>query len=86
MLKYTFKLKEADSSLTIPKKALMESEGNKYVYVMTGGEQFEKRDVSTGRDDGEHIVIHKGLKTGEVMVSQGHTTSSSPPCREPALP
>jgi|AntRauTorckE6833_2_1112554.scaffolds.fasta_scaffold00821_6 RND family efflux transporter MFP subunit len=65
------KLKEADSSLTIPKKALMESEGNKYVYVMTGGEQFEKREVSAGRDDGEHIVIHKGLKTGEVIVSQG---------------
>lgn len=57
--------------MVIPKKAVMETEGNYYVYVMIGGETFEKRDISLGKRNGNMLVVKKGLGEGDIIVSDG---------------
>lgn len=62
---------ESTEELVIPKNAIMETEGNYYVYVMTGGETFAKRDIHTGASNGDMIVVKDGLKEGDIIVSEG---------------
>jgi RND family efflux transporter MFP subunit len=62
---------ESTEELVIPKNAIMETEGNHYVYVMTGGETFAKQDIQTGASNGDMIVVKDGLKEGDIIVSEG---------------
>jgi RND family efflux transporter MFP subunit len=62
---------EIENSLVLPKSALMQDYTAKYVYVQKSGEQFEKRQVKTGIDDGVQIQILSGLEEGEWIVTTG---------------
>mgnify|MGYP006276528047 CR=1 FL=1 len=66
-----FSLPAKTEQIVIPKTSLMEAEGNYYVYVMTGGESFEKRDVVTGQENRDQIVIKQGLQSGDILVTDG---------------
>lgn len=66
-----FSLPTKTEQIVIPKTALMEAEGNYYVYVMTGGESFEKRDVVTGQENRDQMVIKQGLQSGDILVTEG---------------
>lgn len=57
--------------ITVPRDALVEIQGNKYVYVSEHGHAFEKRLVETGSGDGERVEILSGLEPGETFVSKG---------------
>ena len=57
--------------LTIPLTSLTENQGAYFVYVRTGDEHYEKREVSLGGNDGVKVLIHRGLEPGEVIVSEG---------------
>ncbi|MEX2594108.1 MAG: efflux RND transporter periplasmic adaptor subunit [Anditalea sp.] len=60
-----------DSALVIPTSALMEEQGIYYVYVQTGGESFEKREVELGANDGQRVQILSGVQEGERIVTEG---------------
>jgi RND family efflux transporter MFP subunit len=58
-------------ALIIPVSALMEELGNFYVFVQTGGESFQKREVKLGGNDGIHVHVLSGLKENERIVTKG---------------
>ncbi|MCH5228042.1 MAG: efflux RND transporter periplasmic adaptor subunit [Muribaculaceae bacterium] len=57
--------------ISLPREGIIEIQGNKYVYVATDEDEYEKRLVKTGASDGERIEIKEGLNKGERVVSKG---------------
>ncbi|HAY33621.1 MAG TPA: efflux RND transporter periplasmic adaptor subunit [Ignavibacteria bacterium] len=62
---------EIENALIIPVSSLIEEQGLFYVYVQTGGESFQKREVKTGPGDGINIEIVSGVNEGERVVTKG---------------
>ena len=60
-----------DKEIVIPKSALMQDYNLNYVYVQTGGESFEKREVKLGVDDGFNVQILSGVSEEEWVVTKG---------------
>ena len=58
-------------STVIPKTALIEEQGNYYVYIQLTGESFEKRKVVLGESDGKQVSVTAGIQNGERVVSKG---------------
>lgn len=58
-------------ALVIPVSALMEELGNFYVFVQTGGESFQKREVKLGGNDGINVHVLSGLREHERVVTKG---------------
>lgn len=58
-------------SVVIPKTALLEEQGHYYVFVEKHHDEFEKRLVVTGVDDGNSVLIQSGLDAGETIVTEG---------------
>jgi RND family efflux transporter MFP subunit len=59
------------NALVIPASALIEEQGNFYVYVQTEGESFQKRELKLGANDGEKVQVLSGLSEGERVVTKG---------------
>lgn len=57
--------------LVIPVSSLIEEQGVFYVYVQLGGENFEKREVLLGANDGLNVQVLKGIEEGERVVTKG---------------
>jgi RND family efflux transporter MFP subunit len=57
--------------LMVPREAVLESEGKRFVYVLVSGEDFERREVVVGDEYGDRIAIVSGLTAGERVVTQG---------------
>jgi len=57
--------------LMIPREAVLESEGKRFVYVLVSGEEFQRREVVVGDEYGDRIAIVAGLEAGERVVTQG---------------
>ena len=55
----------------IPKKAVIESEGKRFVYVLRSGEEFERREITVGDEHGDRVAVLTGLKPGERVVVEG---------------
>jgi len=55
----------------IPASAVLDENGMATVFVMTGGESFERRQVRTGARDGDWIEVVDGLEPGQRVVSRG---------------
>ncbi len=62
---------ESSNELVIPKQALLREYDMYFVYVMTGGESFEKKNVKIGLDDGNNVQIISGLEENEMIVTRG---------------
>lgn len=60
-----------ENVLTVPREALIEMQGNKYIYICEDGHAFEKRLVKTGPTDGNLVEITDGIKEGEPYVAAG---------------
>lgn len=58
-------------ALSVPLSALVEEQGNFFVFVQLTPELFEKREVKTGATDGMRTVVTAGLKRQERMVTRG---------------
>ncbi len=63
--------KGGEQALTVPSDALIEQQGNWFVYVQVTPVYFEKRSVKPGRTDGTETEILSGLKEGERVVGKG---------------
>ena len=59
------------NALVVPVSALMDEQGSYFVYVQTGGESFEKREIQVGTNDGENVQVLSGLTNGERVVTKG---------------
>lgn len=59
------------NALVIPVMALMEEQGNFFVYVQLGGESFQKREIKIGASDGENVQVLSGVAEGERVVTKG---------------
>jgi len=57
--------------IVIPVTALIEEQGNYYVYVQVSGEEFQKRTVLLEANDGIQISVASGLSFGERIVCEG---------------
>lgn len=57
--------------ISVPRKSLIEIQGDKYVYVKAGKGHFVKRLVHTGGSDGERVEIISGLNEGDTLVAKG---------------
>lgn len=57
--------------LMIPREAVLEAEGKRFVYVLVSGEEFQRREITAGDEYGDQIAILDGLKEGERVVTQG---------------
>ncbi len=62
---------ETTNEIAIPKHALLREYDMYFVYVMTDGESFEKRNVNIGLDDGNNVQIISGLEENEMIVTRG---------------
>lgn len=58
-------------ALVIPISSLIEEQGNFFVYVQTGGESFQKREVKLGASDGVNLQLLSGVNEGERIVTKG---------------
>ena len=57
--------------LTVHQSAVVDINTRLYVFVQSGGEEFEKRRVTIGDRDGEFVQIVKGVEAGERVVTRG---------------
>ncbi len=60
-----------EKSIVLPLSALIEEQGKFYVFVQTGGESYEKRQVEISKNDGILTEIESGLSVGERVVTKG---------------
>lgn len=60
-----------NNALIIPATALVEEQGNYYVYVQTAGESFQKRALKLGANDGQKVQVLAGVAEGERVVTKG---------------
>jgi len=58
-------------ALVIPISSLLEEQGFFYVYVQTGGESFQKREVKLGASDGLNVQVLSGIVENERVVTKG---------------
>src|SRR5690606_25308835 len=55
----------------IPSSAVQEHESKKFVFVHQGGDQFLRRDVTLGLANDSLVVVTRGLREGESIVTAG---------------
>ena len=63
-------LNEAGTALTLPASAVFTENGNNYVYVQTGTNEFTRRPVEVSPDPSGRLRVVSGLKAGENVVSE----------------
>lgn len=59
------------SVLQIPETAVMEDQGNYFVYVQKDGEHFERRGIQLGQSNGKMVQVTQGLQDGDILVTKG---------------
>lgn len=64
-------LKEQPGALLVPQQAVSEFQGQQFVYVVGAGNKVEYRNVTTGPDYKELVVIEDGVKAGEKVITEG---------------
>ena len=62
---------EPEPADRVPTSALLTQSDRTFVYVRTGPEQFERREVIVGTVNEGMVVIREGLKSGEEVVVEG---------------
>jgi RND family efflux transporter MFP subunit len=59
----------AVSGVVIPRAAVLDEDGRAVAYVQAEGERFEKRELTIGAQDSERVVVLRGVKAGERVVT-----------------
>ncbi|MEJ5962947.1 efflux RND transporter periplasmic adaptor subunit [Pedobacter immunditicola] len=59
------------AALQVPETAIMEDQGNYFVYVQNDGEHFERRGIQIGQSNGKMVEVTNGLKDGDILVTKG---------------
>ena len=64
-------LRRNDAALTIPNSAIIEANGEKFVFVREGN-KYHRVEISIGAKDDEYSEITDGLVPGDEVVTQGN--------------
>lgn len=64
-------LRRNESALTIPNSAIIEANGEKFVFVREG-DKYNRVEISIGATDDEYSEITDGLVPGDEVVTQGN--------------
>jgi multidrug efflux system membrane fusion protein len=67
----TLNLTTDPSAIVVPANAVQASQNGQYVYVVKADKTVELRDVTVERQQGDQMVIARGLKAGEEVVTDG---------------
>jgi len=59
------------SVLQVPQGAVLEHEGKSFVFVHSGDDAFERRDVRLGRRSGGNVEVLEGIAAGDPVVVAG---------------
>lgn len=62
---------DATPRLTVPRRAVVEINGQDVVFVQKTGESFARRRVRLGARDSTHIEVLSGVALGEMVVAEG---------------
>jgi len=62
---------ETTAEVSIPRSAITEQQGLYFVYVRVAEEVYERREVTLGADDGARVLVTKGVKSGDAVVTRG---------------
>ena len=65
------KAETSQKVLVVPNTALIEEQGNYFVFVQNHPESFSKRQVQTGKTDGRLTEVAAGLQENERIVTRG---------------
>ena len=57
--------------LAVPKQAVVNDQGQTFVFVFDGGENFEKHAIVLGAEGADYYEVSSGLKEGERIVTEG---------------
>ncbi|WP_437201213.1 efflux RND transporter periplasmic adaptor subunit [Planctomicrobium sp. SH664] len=57
--------------IIVPVTAIQEYQGKQFVFISRGDDKFERRDVITGRRNGEDQEVLSGLSTSDTIATQG---------------
>jgi len=57
--------------LAVPKSAVVREQGATFVYVLTGGETFERHTVALGAEGADFYEVKSGLKESDRVVVEG---------------
>lgn len=57
--------------LAVPKSAVVNEQGQTFVFVFDGGETFRKRAVALGAEGADYFEVKSGLEEGERVVTEG---------------
>ncbi|WP_085918838.1 efflux RND transporter periplasmic adaptor subunit [Halomonas sp. CSM-2] len=60
-----------EQALVVERKAILTDQDRRYVYVVDGDNRAERRQVATGRQMGEQMVITEGLSPGDRVIVNG---------------
>ncbi|CAN5196031.1 efflux RND transporter periplasmic adaptor subunit [soil metagenome] len=64
-------LRQADAALSVPTAAIIEANGEKFVFVRQKG-SFARVEISTGTSDDTYTEVTDGLVPGDEVVTQGN--------------
>lgn len=62
---------DASAFLTVPKEAVLETDGKHFVYIVQGEGKYLKREVKIATASGDQVRVVDGLKPGERIVTKG---------------
>jgi HlyD family secretion protein len=74
-------------ALAIPSRLIREEDDRSFVDILGPGGKSEKREITTGKNDGEHTEILTGLRAGDRILLERpdpHTAKDSQPAEQPA--
>ena len=62
---------QRENVISVPETSLTEEQGVYFVYLKVCKEEYRKQEVKIGESDGLRREILKGLKEGDVVVTEG---------------
>jgi len=57
--------------ITISKTSLITVQGKNYVFVKKSANEFERREIQTGQQIGDRLIVFNGLNSGEEIAIEG---------------
>ncbi len=72
MAEVSFTMESADDTIVLPRNAVIEKDGETYVYVVENG-AAKKIGVTLGIESGDTIEIAEGLDDGDAVITKGQT-------------
>jgi multidrug efflux pump subunit AcrA (membrane-fusion protein) len=60
-----------ERGVVVPGSAVLDDNGTSVAYVQLGGEEFERRVLTLGPNDGTRVLVREGLRVGEMVVVTG---------------